>query len=53
MISFYTPWRYEKKQSFLMFSGGMERDQWNEIGQAISEGWISTLNPFKVNVTIK
>ena len=31
LISFYTP-RKQKIRGFLMFSGGIERDQWHEMG---------------------
>ena len=33
LASFYTPWRHQKISGFLMFSGGIERDQWHKIGQ--------------------
>ena len=32
LVSFYTPWNRQKTSSFLMFLGGIERYQWNEIG---------------------
>ena len=32
LISFDTPWKHQKTRSFLMFSGGIKRDQWHEIG---------------------
>ena len=35
LVSFYTPWKHQKTSGFLMFSGGIERDQWHEIGQVI------------------
>ena len=31
LISFYTPWKHQKTKGFLMFSAGMERDQWHEV----------------------
>ena len=31
LVSFYTPWKYQKAIGFLMFSGCIERDQWNEM----------------------
>ena len=34
LVSFYTPWKYEKTSRFLIFSGGIERDQWHEMGYA-------------------
>ena len=33
LVSFYTPWKHQKTKDFPMFSGGIERDQWDEIGQ--------------------
>ena len=33
----YTPWKYQKTSGFLMFSGGIERNQWHEMG------WIKIL----------
>ena len=33
LASFYTPWKHQKTSGFLMFSGGIERDQWHEMGQ--------------------
>ena len=32
LVSFYTPWKHQKTRGFLMFSGGLERDQWHEMG---------------------
>ena len=32
LISFDTPWKHQKTSGFLMFSGGMKRDQWHEMG---------------------
>ena len=31
-VSFYTPWKHQKTKDLPMFSGGIERDQWDEIG---------------------
>ena len=31
LIFFYTPLKYQKTKGFLMFSGGIETDQWYEI----------------------
>ena len=31
VISFDTPWK-QKTRGFLMFSGGIKRDQWHEMG---------------------
>ena len=32
LVSFDTPWKHQKTNAFLMFSGGVERDQWHEMG---------------------
>ena len=32
LVSFDTPWKYQKTKVFLMFSVGIERDQWHEVG---------------------
>ena len=32
LISFDTPWKHQKTSGFLMFSGGITRDQWHEMG---------------------
>ena len=32
LLSFETPWKKQKTFGFLVFSGGMERDQWHEMG---------------------
>ena len=31
LISFHTPWKHQKTRGFLMFSGGIKRDQWHEM----------------------
>ena len=31
LVSFYIPWKHQKTFGFLMFSGGLERDQWHEM----------------------
>ena len=31
LVSFYTPSNHQKTFGFLMFSGGIERDQWDEM----------------------
>ena len=31
LVSFYTPWKNQKIPGFLMFSGGLEREQWYEM----------------------
>ena len=32
LFSFDNPWKHQKTKGFLMFSGGIERDQWHEKG---------------------
>ena len=32
LISFDTPWKHQKIRGFMMFSGGIKRDQWHEMG---------------------
>ena len=36
LVFLYTPWKHKKTSAFLMFSGGIERDQWHEIGLVVS-----------------
>ena len=36
-ISFVTPWKHPKTSGFLMFSGGIKRGQWHEMGSG--ETW--------------
>ena len=31
LVSFYSPWKRQKTSSFLIFLGGIERDQWHEM----------------------
>ena len=31
LASFYTSWKYQKTSGFLMFSGGIKREQWHEM----------------------
>ena len=31
LVSFYTPWKHQKSRGFLVFLGGVERDQRHEI----------------------
>ena len=31
LVSLNTLWKHEKTKGFLMFSGGIERDQWHEM----------------------
>ena len=33
LVSFYTTCKHQKTRRFLMFSGGIERDQWHEMGR--------------------
>ena len=37
LISFCTLWKQQKASRFLMFSRGIERDQWHEMGWKLSE----------------
>ena len=32
LVSFYAPRKHQKFRSFLMHSGGIQRDQWYEMG---------------------
>ena len=32
LLSFYTHWKHQKTSGFLIFSGGIERYQWHEMG---------------------
>ena len=32
--SFDSPWKHQETKDFLMSSGGIERDQWHEMGYA-------------------
>ena len=34
LVSFDTPWKHQKNKDFHMFSEGIERDQWHEMGQS-------------------
>ena len=33
LISFDTPWKHQKTRGFMMFSEGIKRDQWHEMGE--------------------
>ena len=33
LVSFDTPGKCQKTKGFVIFSGGIERDQWHEMGQ--------------------
>ena len=35
LISFDTPWKHQKTKGFLIFSEGIKRDQWHEMGELI------------------
>ena len=35
LVFFYTPWKYQTISGFLMFSSGIERDQWYEMDQVL------------------
>ena len=32
LVSFYIPWKHQKTFGFLIFSGGIERGHWHEMG---------------------
>ena len=32
ILPFYTPWKYQKISGFLMFSEGIEMEQWSKMG---------------------
>ena len=36
LVSFYAPLKHPKTIDFLIFSGGIERDQWHEMGQVLN-----------------
>ena len=36
LVFLYTPRKHQKTSGFLIFSGGIERDQWHEIGLVVS-----------------
>ena len=37
LVSFYTPWKHRKAFGFVVFSGGIERDQLHEMGWYYTE----------------
>ena len=39
LVSF-TSWKHQKTRGFLIFSGGLERNQWHDIG------WFTAINTF-------
>ena len=47
LVSFYTPWEYQKTRGFLIFSGVIERDHWHEIGKLFDKSW-----PKKLTATL-
>ena len=32
-VSTTLPWKHQKTRGFAMFSGGIEKDQWHEMGE--------------------
>ena len=50
LVSFDTTWKYQKTRGFLNFSGGIERDQWHEMGSGKKNSYPNafpeTLNAF-------
>ena len=49
LVSFYTPWKHQKTSGFL-FSGGIERAQWQKIIWIISVQWNSAAEQVKKKV---
>ena len=49
--SFYTPWKYQKDSGFLMFSGGIERGQWQVCVNILSYYLVSA-NWKSINNTV-
>ena len=41
MLPFYTPWKDQKTSGFLIFSGGIERNNWPEMGKKLV--WLQIL----------
>ena len=39
LVSFYSPWKHQKNKGFLMFSGGIEWNKWNELNKVIRKQW--------------
>ena len=37
MLLFYTPWKHQKTFGFLVFSGGIEMENWPEMGKLYSQ----------------
>ena len=37
LIPFDTPIKHQKARGFLIFSGGIKRDQWHETGEDVSQ----------------
>ena len=48
MISFDTPWKHKKTCGFLMFSGGIKRDRWHEMGWENNSFNISNIWTMKI-----
>ena len=40
LISFNTPWKHQNTSGFRMFLGGIERDQWHEMGKYAAEDFL-------------
>ena len=49
MVFFDTPWVHWKTRGFLMFSGGIERDKWHEMGEV----WYICAIAAKIQATVK
>ena len=48
MLTFYTPWKHQKNKGFLVFSEGIKRQHWPEMGslheENASSGWPQILH---------
>ena len=46
LIFLYTPWKHQKTRILLMFSGGIERDQWHEMFELEFDGTDFSIHAF-------
>ena len=56
LVSFNTPWKRQKTSGFLMFSVGIKRDQWHEIGyycEMWTQAYSKVFTARKMNFSIK
>ena len=49
LVYFYTPWKHSKTFRFLMFSRGMEREQWHEMGKVALVSLLSLLTTLRLH----